>query len=668
MIVTINQPGWYRVSPTDLVDAGLDPDIDPRHLCLFVQGVEQSLHVQGESDGHLDTGDVLEFYAEGLDTPWTDTQRYWLVLGTRPGLRMRQVESHGPPPLGVLAFPSTVTHRERAIYVAAVRNGAAENFFGAVLRDQPVDQHLLLHHLAPEAPGDGQLAIALQGMSPEPHDIQVKLNGYDVGTVTIQAQTHHRATFAIPQRWLQPEANVITLHPFQPEITLSLVDQIQLTYWRTYTAHQDQLRSTATATQSIALKGFTDATIRVFDITAPAAVAELLGPITQHGETYRITVTPTGTGQRILLALTDVQALRPQSLEAHTPLTWHLPGHGADLLILTHQRFFDSLVPLQIHRETQGWSVALIDVQDLYDTWNSGTKDPGAITDFVRHTTRHWRPAPRFVLLAGDASFDPRDYLHTGPSDWLPTQWVETAQMETASDDPLVDLNRDGHADLAIGRLPVRSAAEAEAMVAKLIAHDQAIDERFNRSLVIMAAPDDFNFVGATQPLLRKLREATSITPLKLGELPFVEARNQLQTHLQAGQQLVTYLGHGSVQRWHPEGLLTAQDARQLTNGPRLPLVLSMTCLSGFSHGIYNQSLAEELIRNPFGGAIAVWASTGLTRPAGQTEMQQVLLDVLLRPERPTLGEAIQAAKAATTDLDVRLTWLFLGDPTQRWP
>ncbi len=128
----------------------------------------------------------------------------------------------------------------------------------------------------------------------------------------------------------------------------------------------------------------------------------------------------------------------------------------------------------------------------------------------------------------------------------------------------------------------------------------------------------------------------------------------------------MTYLGHGSVERWHPQGLLTASEVHGLENSPRLPVVLSMTCLNGYFHDLYTESVAEALIRTPQGGAAAVWASSGLTRPSSQTDMQQALVNRLLSDEQTTLGEAILAAKASIADPDVRRTWILLGDPTLR--
>ena len=114
--------------------------------------------------------------------------------------------------------------------------------------------------------------------------------------------------------------------------------------------------------------------------------------------------------------------------------------------------------------------------------------------------------------------------------------------------------------------------------------------------------------------------------------------------------------------------LLTSAEALDLENGPRLPFVAAMTCLNGFFHDVYTESLAEALLRSERGGAVAVWASSSLTNPAGQ----QILLDEFLRAafdgSGATVGEAICRAKAATSDADVRRTWILFGDPAMRLP
>ncbi len=137
---------------------------------------------------------------------------------------------------------------------------------------------------------------------------------------------------------------------------------------------------------------------------------------------------------------------------------------------------------------------------------------------------------------------------------------------------------------------------------------------------------------------------------------------------LNEGKLLVNYIGHGSTQVWGGGELLTAADVRTLTNGERLPVVVNMTCLNGFFHGLHTESLAETLLKAPRGGAVAVWASSRLTRPPAQVMMNHELVRSLFGKAPLTLGEAIQRAKTVVADQDVRRTWLLFGDPTLRLP
>ena len=92
-----------------------------------------------------------------------------------------------------------------------------------------------------------------------------------------------------------------------------------------------------------------------------------------------------------------------------------------------------------------------------------------------------------------------------------------------------------------------------------------------------------------------------------------------------------------------------------------------MTCLNGYFHDPFpTDSLAESLLRAEGGGAIAVWTSSGLTRPEGQSLMNKMLVTLLLDGTAMTLGEVAMQAKTATNDMDVRKTWILFGDPTTR--
>ena len=127
---------------------------------------------------------------------------------------------------------------------------------------------------------------------------------------------------------------------------------------------------------------------------------------------------------------------------------------------------------------------------------------------------------------------------------------------------------------------------------------------------------------------------------------------------------MTNYIGHGSVDIWS-DYVFDSGMAGALTNGDKLPFVVTMNCLNGFFDDIFSHSLSEALMKNPNGGAIGVWASSALTSPD-----QQLLVNLELYRQifagSPTIGDAILKAKQATTDRDVRRTWILFGDPTMK--
>jgi hypothetical protein len=318
-------------------------------------------------------------------------------------------------------------------------------------------------------------------------------------------------------------------------------------------------------------------------------------------------------------------------------------------------------------RESQGLRVALIDVEDTYDEFSFGNKSTKAIRDFLALAKGNWKKPPRFVLLVGDASFDPRNYLGLGDMDYVPTKLIDTTYMETASDDWFVDFNNDGLPEIAVGRLPVQTPEEAAFVVAKIVGYEKS--SKKNEALLVADRADnsdDFNFAGASEEV-RALLPAY-LTVRKIFREQFssdTQAKAELVNVINRGPLLVNFIGHGSIESWRGS-LLTLEDAESLINGLKLPFFVNMTCLNGYFQNPYGETLAEALMKASAGGAIAIWTSSGLTEPDKQAVMNKELIKLLFGRETITLGEATAKAKASVSDQDIRKTWILFGDPTTR--
>ena len=339
---------------------------------------------------------------------------------------------------------------------------------------------------------------------------------------------------------------------------------------------------------------------------------------------------------------------------------------GADLDVITHRSLMSSARTLQEHRQNQGWSVALVDIEDVYDEFSYGQKSPQAVRDFLLYSSSNWRPGPRFVLLLGDASLDPRNYLGRGDFDLVPTKLLDTQFMETASDDWFADFDSKGLARMSVGRLPVRAEDEAGRMISKIIGYEHAVGS--GGVLLVSDSNDGFNFEASSDRLKENIPEGTPVEQIYRGKTDGASAKKALLDALSRGQKVVNYLGHGSVDMWRGN-LLSSADALGLTNGEQLPLFVMMTCLNGYFQDVSLDSLAESLMKAERGGAVAVWASSGLTVPSGQSALDQQVFRSLFNGEDGetlTLGEITSRAKAAVYDFDVRRTWILFGDPTTR--
>jgi hypothetical protein len=321
---------------------------------------------------------------------------------------------------------------------------------------------------------------------------------------------------------------------------------------------------------------------------------------------------------------------------------------------------------LKAYRESQGLRVAVVDVEDLFDEFSYGNKSADAIREFLAYAATKWQRAPRFVLLLGDASYDPKNYLGRGEFDLVPTKLIDTQFMETASDDWLADFSGAGKAEMAVGRLPVRGADEAARMIEKIISYEGAA--AVGGALIVSDSSDSFAFDRAGDQLRTLIPAGVAVEQIDRGQMGTAAAKRALLDSLGRGQRVVNYIGHGSVDLWR-DSLFTAADARGLTNGNRLPLFVAMTCLNGYFQDTATDSLAESLLKAERGGAIAVWASSGITQPAGQSQMNQQLYRLLFDENggRGTLGELTLKAKAKISDPDIRRTWILFGDPATAW-
>jgi uncharacterized repeat protein (TIGR01451 family) len=616
----VTQEGWYRVTFAQLTTAGFAPG---KKLALFTGGIEQPIVV---------TADAVEFYGLGLDTPSAGARAYWLTNDRGMASRIAKDKSKGTRP-AITSTPFTYERIERTVFFTALtNNGDRENFFGAIVTSGGATQQLFVEN-ADRTASSASLELTLQGGSEAAHQVRLTLGEHDLGVIHFDGLSRHVERLNVPLSALADGTNTLTLTSLGGDLDVTVVESLRLTYPHRLVADDNALKIALPGGTSATIAGFTSMRVRAIDVTNPAQPIELEAAFANG----KATLTAPGQGTRTILVLGDSRVLAPAQLAVSRPSTWSSTRNAADLVIVTTRALAPAAEPLKVRRQREGLTTVIVDVQDLYDEFTFGHRGPEAVRAFLAQT-RNWSGVPKYVLFLGDASVDPRNYLGLGTFDSIPTKLVPTYYMKTASDDWFVE-----GLGMAIGRLPARTLAEAQTMVQRIA--DRNTDGNDRVSFVV-----DPSFNDA----------ATSLSGLVPASHPRTIASSANGAF---DSLLLTYIGHGSVDLWNTSGL-TGAAAAQLANGTKQPIVAAMTCLNGYFHDVYMTSLAEALLTNPNGGAAAVWASSTLTEPGPQLDMARAFFTHLFNGA--TIGDAAMRAKSATTDQDVRRSWILFGDPSMK--
>jgi len=666
--ISVQAEGWYAVTGAQLAAAGFEVG-DARRLQLYAEGAQQPILISSNQSGRFGANDSVAFYGTGIDTPFSGTRVYWLINGSQAGKRIPMGPAGEGAP-NVSSYSAAVTLEQRTTYIAALLNGINnDNFFGAVVSSEPVDQALAIDNLDPNSSIPAELDVTLQGTTEDqPHSVSVVLNGASLGVMSFSNQANITNTFSVPPGVLQNGTNTVTLAALDGENDFSVVQSITLHFPRTYAVDSNWLSASAPAGAHVRFTGFSNSQIEVFDITNPLEIEQLSGPITIQNSGSAIDVTVPGAASgaaHTLLAFSADQIAAPSALAFHAPDSLLQQRPGAQIIMITNPAFESALAPLVALRKSQNKTVAVVTTDQLFDAYNFGERTPFALRDYLQAASQDANSKPQAVLLMGDASLDPRNYLGLGDFDFVPTRLIETEASKTASDDWFSDFGDTGFATIPTGRIPARTVSDASLVVSKIVNYENGSSAGpwMQQVLVIADQNAGVDFTSEANTAAFTLPASLTTTKILADGLDPATASQEIIAGINAGALLVNYTGHGSEQQWSFADLLDNTSATALTNGNRLPVFLIMDCLNGFFQDVYEESLSSALLFAPNGGAVGVWASSGFTTAPPQASMNQALLSTLASNPSQSIGAAIITAKAGILDPDVRRTWNFFGDP-----
>ena len=654
--IGVKQEGFYRVTRAELAAAGFDLTAPGSRWQLYLKGVEQAIIV-GANDAYL------EFYGHGQDTNESDTLTYYLINGAQNGKRIDDVYR--------LGIGGNVTDRnynvsflkkERSFYVSDYLNGDTDNFYGSIINPTSGMVTFNLSGVDLSAP-TAQIKISLLGYTYLPHQVRILLNDTELGTVSGDGRVPIEGTYNVPTALLQNGTNTLKFNTLAGASDLALFDQVEINYARQFIADQNQISFYTDTNRAATLTGFTSANVRVFDITYPNDLQRVANATaTANGATYNVRLA--ANRARVMFAVADEALKTAASVTQNFPSTLSSSANGADLLIVSYRDLLPQANDWAAYRRTDGLNVKVVNVDDVFDEFGFGTPTAAALHDFLQYAVENWQTAPRYVMLVGDATYDPRNYQGYGNFNFVPTQMVDTVYSTTGSDEALADFNNDGLAEIAIGRISVRTGADVTTLLNKTMAFENSLaNVRSRGALCVSDYPNGFDFAGLCSRTLGELPDSIDKSFINRAD---PDSLTQVVSQINTGKYLVNYSGHGSTALWSGTGFFSNVEAAQLNNSGNQTLFTMLTCLNGYFLPPNIDSLAETLIKNPNGGAVMAWASAGLTTPDVQEIMARRFYSQIGNDTTSgRLGDFVRDAKAAIPGgRDVRLSWTVFGDPT----
>ncbi|MEN1728714.1 MAG: C25 family cysteine peptidase, partial [Pseudomonadota bacterium] len=353
-----------------------------------------------------------------------------------------------------------------------------------------------------------------------------------------------------------------------------------------------------------------------------------------------------------------------------------LLGDRADLIAISPARFMDGIEPLLETRRSQGITARSIDVEHLYEHYNEGIVDPQAIRNFLRDAEELL--GTRYVILVGGDTYDYLGRLDTGSVSDVPTLYGQVHPVLTHAplDHLFADLDGDEAPEVAVGRLPVRTEGELTDLVNRILAHPTNVEPS-----VLFAAErgneaEGADYAGEADQIISQMPAGwqQDVTRVYLDDFPVgsagvQSARDSMVTALDDGRSLVAYFGHGAPTIWSRELLVqSSQISTIMANAGASPIVTEFGCWGGYFVAPEFNTMSHGWMSSGTKGAVAMFASSGLTEHTSDLAMALNLLPRLQQPGA-RLGDALLDAKVdlATNNpeyMDIVRGLTLFGDPS----
>jgi hypothetical protein len=402
-------------------------------------------------------------------------------------------------------------------------------------------------------------------------------------------------------------------------------------------------------------------------------------------------------------------AFNPAQLESPVLLgpvaNQNLHGIGQPNMVIVADKSMASEAKrlVDFHAQKDGLTSVVVEPEQLYNEFSSGTPDPTAIRNFMKMLFDRAGaiPAakPKYLLLFGGASYVYKEkasdrknlvpsYQSESSLDPL-TSYVTDDYFGYLDDDDNINQNLPAPLlDLGIGRIPARTILQARQAVDKIIQyHGNASLGAWRNDITLVADDEDYNIhlddaeyhaslIGKESPVwnLTKIYLDAFKQESGTGGSRYPEVNAAISRKITEGTLIWNYSGHGSSSRLAQEAILDKEMVGSWENSNRLPLIITATCDFAPFDDPSQFSIGEDLFVGRSNGAIGLMTTTRLVFASSNRIINNHFFKYLLRRDNankyPRLGSALMDTKNFTVvnsgDYINARKFTMLGDPAMK--
>lgn len=729
----VDTTGVFKIDASLLQEIGISiSNVNPRNLHIYGNGgqmlpqlnadfryddlQENAIYISGEEDGIFNDEDFILFYAKGphdweVDVTnetashrqniFSDKGYYFITVNSTPGKRISNADVLTGNPISTInTFDDFVFYEREDINLFAAGNKWLGEDFNT--ENQRVFQLPFPNPVANQNIRVEVRAVAISGLS---SSMNVNVNGQDLTPLNFSAISSNSLTLAsdvIRNGAVSGSGNqvafTLTYNNGGNPSARAYLDYLEVVGKKELIIGNNQFtfRSFEAANTnglvSYQLQGG-NATTQIWDVSDPInpkVVENTWGSgfgFLANGGSLNEYVVLTNDDYYIPEAITNSNVPN-QNLHAVKDVNYLLITN--DELSAQAQRLAD------YHQENSGLTAQVINIDQIFTEFGSGSRDITAIRDFIKHvytTNSNDASKLKYVCFFGDASYDYKDRIQdnnnivpvfeSDQSYNLAFSYV-TDDYYAMLEDHEGTMRQDHTVDVATGRIPVANALQAQEVVDKILSYYNTASLGEWRNTVTLLADDiDANSditiqsgveviadqIKLNKPLFNvsKIYADSFVQQNSSGGERYPDVKEAINRSIEKGTLVFDYFGHGGEDGFASERFLDREMVQGFNNANTLPLFITVTCEFSRFDNPSRTTAGELLFWNANGGAASMITTTREVFISVGQSFNEDLIAVLLEynDEDLTIAESLAAAKNQFGNFQKFFIYYF-GDPAKK--